>query len=197
ACCPDGDVEAASGDHQRVTVVIAADQTGERCHLLPLGPAQGIVNHRLRQCLLDGLVAIAGFTCEPLDKIALSAASPELGKRHLGLLLAVQPEHDLRRAARSVVEQAFVDVADLFDIEGAEAEAATLADAARLLPLQELKGTEEMKHRAVVDGAGLRGRTAPFGTKRAALQERETVGVEKVAAVGRERGEIVRDAAMD
>jgi hypothetical protein len=56
-----------------------------------------------------------------------------------------------------VIEQAFVNVTDLFDIEGVEAEAAALAPAARHLHFQELEGAEEMKHGAVVDGAGLGG----------------------------------------
>jgi hypothetical protein len=54
-----------------------------------------------------------------------------------------------------------------------------------------------MEHGAVVYGAGLGGRAAPIGARCAALQERETVGVEEIAAVSRERGEIVRDAAVD
>jgi hypothetical protein len=54
-----------------------------------------------------------------------------------------------------------------------------------------------MKHGAVVDGARLGGRAAPIGARCPALQERETVGVKEFAAVGRERGEIVRDAAVD
>ena len=46
-------------------------------------------------------------------------------------------------------------------------------------------------------GQGWAGVLAPIGARRAAFQEREAVGVEQVAAVGRERGEIVLDAAVD
>src|ERR1039457_189914 len=98
-------------------------------------------------------------------------------ERHLWLFLAIESEHDFRGAARGVIEQAFVDVADLFDIEGAEAEAALLASAARRLHFQELEGAEKVKYGAVVDGAWPGGRAAPIGARRAAFQERETFGV--------------------
>src|ERR1035437_9891685 len=67
-------------------------------------------------------------------------------ERHLWLFLAVEPQNDFHCAARGVIEQAFVDVADLFDIEGAEAEAALLASAARRLHFQELEGALKMKY---------------------------------------------------
>src|ERR1035438_7363723 len=174
----DGDVEAAGRYHPRVAVVIAANQAGEWCDLLPLGPAQGIVNGVLRQRLLDSLGAAPGFIGEPFNEVRLSAAAVEFGERHFDLFLAIQPEHEFRGAARGVIEQPFVDVTDLFDIEGAEAKAALFASAAWHLHLQELESAEEMKHGAVVDGARLGGRAAPIGARRAPLQKRETVGVE-------------------
>src|ERR1017187_8036631 len=65
------------------------------------------------------------------------------------------PSETSMRARRS-------SLADLFDIEGAEAEAATLPPAARHLHFQELECAEEMEHGAVVYGAGLGGRAAPI-----------------------------------
>ena len=54
-----------------------------------------------------------------------------------------------------------------------------------------------MKHGAVMNGAGLGGSAAPIGARRAALQERETVGVKEIATVGRERGKIMHYPAVD
>jgi hypothetical protein len=50
-----------------------------------------------------------------------------------------------------------INVSNLFDIEGAETEAALLTSAARHLHFQELKGAKKMKHGAVVDRTRLGG----------------------------------------
>jgi hypothetical protein len=69
-------------------------------------------------------------------------AAVKFGERHFDLFLAVESEHDLRGAACRVIEQTFVDVPDLFDIQSAEAEASRLESAARHLHFQKLKGGE-------------------------------------------------------
>jgi hypothetical protein len=61
-----------------------------------------------------------------------------------------------------MVQQALVDVADLFDVQGAEGEAAGFGGAtARDLHLEELEGLQEVEHGAVMDRQRLGGRCQP------------------------------------
>ena len=86
-----------------------------------------------------------------------------------------------------MVEQALVDVADLLDVQRPEADPPGLGGAAARHPhLQELQRFEQVQHRAVVHRQRLGLGLPPGRPRLAAFEEREAVGVEQAAAVGRE-----------
>ncbi len=65
-------------------------------------------------------------------------------------------------AAHGVIKQAFVDVADLLYVEGAEREAAAFGwSASWHAHLEKLQGFEQVQHGTIIDGNGLRLCIAP------------------------------------
>ena len=97
-----------------------------------------------------------------------------------------------------MVKQALVDVADLLDVEGAEAESARLRGAtARDSHLQVLQRLEQVQDSAVVDRQRLGGGRAPARSCGPSLQERKLIGVEEASAVCREGQPIVLHPAVD
>ncbi len=88
-------------------------------------------------------------------------------------------EHGSLVAHGGVVEQALVDVADLLDVERAEAERRALRCRAGTLHLEQLERVEHVQHGAVVDRQRTGGRARASGAVRAPFEEREAVGVEE------------------
>ena len=86
-----------------------------------------------------------------------------------------------------MIQQALVDVADLFDVERPETQLASFGSAAARQPdPKHLKGFQQVQHRAVAHrqrrGLGV----LPTCAELAAFEERETVGIEQAAAIRRE-----------
>ncbi len=97
-----------------------------------------------------------------------------------------------------MVEQAFVHVPDLLDVQGAEAEPARLGRAAARHPdLQHLQRVQQVQHGAIVDRQRPGRGGPPTGAGQSPLQEGEAVRVEQAAAVGRQIQAVVGDAGMD
>ena len=65
------------------------------------------------------------------------------------------------------------------------------------LHFQVLERTEQVQHGAVIHRERVGGRVAPGRARLAAFQEREPVGIEQVAAVGRQLHPLVLHAAVD
>ena len=104
---------------------------------------------------------------------------------------AGQAEHGLGGGADLQFEQALVDVADLFHVQGAEREAPALAADDHVLD-----GAEHPQHGAVVHG-GRPGRGGGGAGVGAAFEPRVAVGVEQAAAVGGQPQVLVRDTGVD
>jgi hypothetical protein len=96
--------------------------------------------------------------------------------------LLTQAEDWLGGRADLKLEQALIDVADLFDVEGPEGEPTPLSAQADVL-----HGLEHPEDREVVDR-----RRGAF----AAFQPRIAVRIEQIAAIGRQAQILVRDAAV-
>src|SRR5260221_8293006 len=79
----------------------------------------------------------------------------------LCIRVADQAQDSCVRSFRGVIQQAFVDVADLLDIQATEGETARLDRATGDPGLQELQGVEQVQHRAVVDEQGRGGVNTP------------------------------------
>ena len=94
-----------------------------------------------------------------------------------------------------MVEQTLVDVPDLLDAEGLEAQLAGEGLAAEADP-QSLERVEHVQHGAVVDRQRLRIAIPPGRAGVATLEEREAVGVEELSAVALDREAIEGDAAV-
>src|SRR5581483_7306417 len=137
-----GDVDAALAEDQRVAEDVVADKAGEGKHALDelrVVPADGAETRKAIgvelgvKCLAKRRDAPTGLVLEEREQrlLALGALGLELGQRDLGLLALRAHEPERRRvgAERRVLEEAFVDVADLLDPEGTEAERAPLAAA--------------------------------------------------------------------
>jgi hypothetical protein len=115
-----------------------------------------------------------------------------------GFGTALQPQGDGRGAAGGVIQQAFIDVADLLDVERAEGKPASLGwAAAGELGAEDLQGLQKVENDTVVDVRRLGGRGAPLGACGAAFQERVTIWIEERAAVSGQAHGIVLHAAMD
>lgn len=110
--------------------------------------------------------------------------------------LATQAEERLGSPADGVVQQALVDVADLFDIQRPEAELAPLASAAGHGHFQELQGLQQMQDGAVVDGQRFGGVPLPDGMLRPPLQNGILVGIEQGAAIGAQAQPVVGNTAV-
>ena len=98
--------------------------------------------------LADRARRATGLLRQPLDEDVLAGACPALdvAERELRLELSTQSERGVGDPQRCVVEQAFVDVADLLDVECAVGE-----EHARAAMLERLERVEKVEHRAVVD----------------------------------------------
>ena len=209
---PRRDVDAPRQDDDRVIERVEPHQPGERLDPLPelLVALAGGAEPAERQVV--GLDARSRFTVATDDRPvssftnASSSSSPfaarasSFGQGHLGLVVpwSVQPQHGLGRLDRRVVEQTLVDVADLEDRQGPEAElAGRRRSAARQLHLEHLEGFQQVQDGAVIDRDRLAGRVLPTRPELAPFEEREPVGVEQFALVGGELEPLVLDAAVD
>jgi len=204
-----GHVDAAGQDDHRAAEVVAPHQPGPGAHPLVErvvvaagGPQPGgvVLGRRRGQPLAQRLLAAAGLLHQEGQQRRLAPRRLGLQRRQADLRLlaarALQPQRRLRGPDGLVVEQALVDVADLLDVEGAEAEPPRLRPAGGL-DLQPLQGVEQMQHDAVVDGQRVGRRGAPRRAGGAPFEEGEAVGVEEAAAVGRQAQVLVADAAED
>ena len=189
---PRRDEDAPLADDHGPVEGVVPQQPGEGLHPLEQSvvvAADGpqlvglLAVERRGEGLLERLLLPAGFVVQEGEQVgfALGLQPFQFGEGDLGLLAfgPGQPQHRLRGTLGGVVEQTFVDVADLFDVERPEAEPAGLA-----LHLQVLQRAEQVQHRAIVDRQR-RGRGgAPRRPRLAAFEEREAVGVEQIPAVG-------------
>jgi hypothetical protein len=122
----------------------------------------------------------------------------QLGERDFRFVFAIQAEGDFGRAAGGVIEQAFVNVADLFDVEGAEGDAPRFRGAAAWdAHSEELEGFEQVEDHAVVHRQRVGRGIAPAAGGFTAFEERVAIGIEKRSAVGRETHGLVLHAAVD
>src|SRR5688500_7050550 len=80
-----------------------------------------------------------------------------------------------------MVEQAFINMADLFDVEGAKAEPTSLP-----VHFEILQRPQQVQHRAIVDRQWVCRRFAPGRAGLSSFEEREAVWIEEIAGVGRE-----------
>ena len=104
----------------------------------------------------------------------------------------LQAEGDFGEAGDGVFEESFVDVADLFDIEGTVGEEQGAAGL-----FEELQGVEEQEDGAVVDGQGCGRGVVPRGVCRTPFKEGEAVGIEERAAQCRHTQGFVGDTAIE
>src|SRR5690242_18294343 len=95
-----------------------------------------------------------------------------------------------------MVEQAFVDVSNLFDVQASEGETAWFDDASDT-HLQVLEGVEQVQDRAVVDFEWSGWSVLPGGASWTAFQEGKTVGIEEAASIGWQVQVCVINAAGD
>jgi hypothetical protein len=105
-------------------------------------------------CDYQQKVALIGSSIESGLRGGVPRQRFEFGERDLGFLVlgTRQPQHDFRRTFDRVVEQSFVDMADLLDVERAEGEPAHLGGtAAGQFDAQELESLQKVQHNAVVD----------------------------------------------
>jgi hypothetical protein len=84
-----------------------------------------------------------------------------------------------------VVEKAFVDVTNLFDLECAVTELTSLLDPP-LGGIEDLESSQHVKHREVIDWDRYRRVNPPVLTDGSALEERESIGIKEAATVGRD-----------
>ena len=94
-----------------------------------------------------------------------------------------------------MVEQAFVDVADLFDAQRAEGEPARLGVTADA-DLQELQRLQGVEYGAVVDGEWIGERAAPRRPLGTPFEEGEAIGIEETTAIGADLEAIMLHAAV-
>ena len=118
-------------------------------------PAKAEVVGRLVEEGTGLLVALPGHLGEPRGEVVgtLVAVGFEIGERdfRLGARLADEADGGGFDAAGSVVEETFVDVADLLDVQTAERQPAGFGDA-RLAHLENLQRREQAQHGAIIDG---------------------------------------------
>lgn len=116
----------------------------------------------------------AGGLFQPLEenRVALRPLCFEFVKRELRVqsLAALQPEDGPACANAAVVEQPFVDVPDLFDVEAAIAHAPGLGDAA-FAEGQDLERVEHGEHRPIVDRQWMRLGLTPGRARRPPFEE--------------------------
>jgi len=97
-----------------------------------------------------------------------------------------------------VIQQTFIDVANLFNVEGTEGNPAGLRRAAAgHFQLKNLKRVEQVKHGAVADLERLSGLVTPVRTGFAAFEERKAVGIKERPAVGRQTHGFMLHPAID
>ncbi|WP_205704007.1 hypothetical protein [Candidatus Chloroploca sp. Khr17] len=97
-----------------------------------------------------------------------------------------------------MIKQTLVDVADLLDVEGTEGEPPRLGGAAaRNFHPQDLECLEQVEDGAVVDRQWVRRHIDPAGIWGTSFEEGEAVGIEEVAAIGRQAQILVLHAARD
>ena len=97
-----------------------------------------------------------------------------------------------------MVEQAFVDVANLLDVEGAEREPPRFGGAAAWhCDAEDLERLQQVQHRAIVHRQGPGVGRFPVRFLRTAFEEGEAVGVEEVATVGRQAQILVLHTSED
>ena len=110
---------------------------------------------------------------------------------------SIQPQHGLGRLDRRVVEQPLIDVPDLEDRQGTEAELAGRGwSPARQPDLEHLEGFQQVQHGAVIDRDRLAGRVLPPRPGGSPFEEREPIRVEQFALVGGELEPVVLDAPV-
>lgn len=204
------EASAGQGDGWQVTIVVAQDG-GERIDGVgEFDIAADRAQHRLLAVLfqrggkhgVEPGLGPAGTGGYPFDQrratVHVSQDFQRVGQRDLALALGYprpfrRPDHaedDVLGGTHLEFEQALVDVADLLDIQGTEAQPTALSTS-----LDVLDGAKHPQHGAVVDSgypaAGINcGATAAF-------QPGEAIGVEHAAAVGGHAQILVGDALVD
>ena len=128
--------DTSLGDDNGVAEAVEADQTSQRLDPLPergislaggAEPGELLVVELHFERFLQRLLGLAGFVFEELQQVGfpLLPALFQRGERNLGLFTprAGQSQKRFGSPLGGVIEQPFVDVADLFDVERPEADA--------------------------------------------------------------------------
>jgi hypothetical protein len=126
-----------------------------------------------------------------LGEVTLQVGEGDLGAILLTLVVAGDAEDPAVGSAGILVKEAFVDVADLFDVQDAEGNPSAFAGEPQ--PLQRLHGAQQG---AVVDPQRLSVFQA-VADSGAAFEPRETVGIEEAAAVSGKVEPVVSGAPVD
>lgn len=115
----------------------------------------------------------------------------------LRLLFAIEPENDFGGAANRMVQQALINVTNLFDVERSKAQTTVLPAAPGNLHFEELKSLKQVENGAVVNWKRLSASCLPVSIQLPALKEREPIGVEELAPVSRQCSKIMIDSAVN
>jgi len=185
-----------SGNHVRVAVVVKSNQGRERLDTVPKRPSGGIHCQFLAKRSVKCGHGPAGLFRQPRDKLGLLPARFQFSQWDLRFLWSSQAEDGFAGAFCRVVEQALINMTNLFNVQGPKTDPSRLRAASRNLHLQKLERFQKMKNGSVVDGNRLSPRVAPGGISpggsvRSAFEERVTVRVKQVPAIRWQRELVV------
>ena len=194
--------------------VVVTDQARKRFNPLPelvVVPARGLeladlfgIKSSTSSRLFKGLLCLARFILQEGQQLLLRLGGIavqflQFGQGDLGFLIlgSHKAQHGFCGPLGRMVEQALVDVADLFDVQGTETQPPRFSrPTARNFDLQGLEGFQQMQDGAVVDGQRIARHFSPCRRLLSAFKERESVRIEQVAAIGRQRHSLMFDAAV-
>ena len=147
--------------------------------------ADGSPRLECRSAQLQRRLRPAGSLLQELDQLRLALGSLGLQLRRAAFpaprpSLPRRPSTGSRGAHGGVVEQALVDVADLFDVERPEAQAPRLGcRRPAAFTCSTCSASSRCSTVRLLTGSGWARRVAPARAGRAAFEEREAVGVEQ------------------
>ena len=163
--------------------------------LLPQTIPQAAVHFR-REQIVKGVGRLSGEFLEFANQILLSCSAPLFKPRDLDFgfvaLSPYQPERYDGSALRSMVEQALIDVTNISHIKFTKRELARFGT----MLMKNLQRFEGVENCAVVHRQRSGRCIVPRCSLRPAFEETETVRIEELASVSRQRKPIVAESGM-